>query len=275
VLRACWSLGSASIDNLLDTAPAGLAAQLRETAEKVPGVLAVTQLRAKPAGPDLFLSVSVDIPRTLAVKEIVSIKERVESALRAHAPKADLTITTNPVALDNETAFDQVTLIAQHRGMAIHHLAVQDVAGKLAVSFDLEVDGGTSLLDAHAQATQLESEIRDALGGGVEVESHIEPLPQRMIKGQPVEGDRLAKIVSTLQALARGKALLQDLHNVRVRETDGALYLHYHCRFAAGTRVEMVHEVIDAFEDEIKNAIPGIARVIAHAEPIGAKRHPL
>jgi cation diffusion facilitator family transporter len=273
ILRACWSLGRASINNLLDTAPEGITDHLRLLTENVPGVLKVTQLRAKPAGADLFLSLSVDVARTHAVKEIVAIKDRIETAVKAEYPKADVTITANPVALDNETAFDQVVLIAQHRGMAIHHLAVQDVNGKLAVSFDVEVDGAISLADAHTQATHLESEIRDALGSGTEVESHIEPLPQRVLHGREVSANQRAVIIAKVERLARKYRSLKDLHNVRIRQTDGALYLHYHCRFAANTSVKAVHDVIDALEAQIEAAIPGIARVIAHAEPLGAKRH--
>jgi cation diffusion facilitator family transporter len=275
ILRACWSLGRASINNLLDTAPEGVTERLRALTEAVPGVLNVTQLRAKPAGADLFLSLSVDIARTHAVKEIVAIKERIEKAVKADYPKADVTITANPIALDSETAFDQVMLIAQHRGMAIHHLAVQDVNGKLAVSFDVEVDGAISLVDAHTQATHLESEIRDAFGSGTEVESHIEPLPQRVLQGREVSAKQRAEIIAKVEKLARKHTSLRDLHNIRIRDTDGALYLHYHCRFAAETSVKDVHDVIDALQAEIEAKIPGIARVIAHAEPLGAKRHQL
>ncbi len=275
ILRACWKLGRASVNNLLDTAPEGVTQKLRGLVGDVPGVLDVAQIRAKPVGGQLFLTVGVDVARTHSVQEIVNIRERIQTAVLAAFPKADMTITTNPVALDSETAFEQVRLVAQHRNMAIHHLAVQDVDGKLAVSFDLEVDGATSLLAAHAQATLLEEEIRDALGGGVEVESHIEPLPQRLLHGRELSDAARSQIIASLERLARGYKRMHDLHNIRVRETDGAIYLHYHCRFAPDLSVETVHGVIDALEEEIKATIPGIARVIAHAEPIGGNRHGL
>ena len=179
------------------------------------------------------------------------------------------------MALDNETAFDKIGLIAAHYNASIHHITVQQLQGRMAVSFDLEVDGATQLAAAHDQATKLEDAIRDGLGGDVEVESHIEPQPARMLLGEPATPAETKKIEKYLQQLAKSENSLSDLHNVRVRHADGGLYVHYHCRFKRTETINAVHSAVDRIEIALNTRIKNINRVIAHAEPLGEARHKL
>src|SRR6185437_12255643 len=97
------------------------------------------------------------------------------SAIKKSLPRAEVTVTTEPVALDNETVLDRVMLIARNRALAIHHVTVQKIHSRLSVSLDLEVDGKLSLAAAHEIADKLEDAIAAELGIDVEVETHIEP----------------------------------------------------------------------------------------------------
>jgi divalent metal cation (Fe/Co/Zn/Cd) transporter len=78
-----------------------------------------------------------------------------------------------------------------------------------------------------------------------------------------------------IQSASKKEKILSDVHNVRVRETAGGLFVHYHSRFPQDTPVSKVHDVIDRIEDGLKAANLGILRVIAHAEPIGEMAHDL
>ncbi len=190
-------------------------------------------------------------------------------------PSADITVTANPVALDSETVFQRVMLIASRRNLAIHHLTVQQIRGKLAVSFDLEVEGSMPLGDAHETATHLEDAIRRELGEGVEVESHIEPQPERLLEGENAAPGLVAEVADRLRSQASLYPRLSDIHNVRLRRNDEGLFLHYHCRCAPDETVERIHADVDRIESALREAYPDIRRVIAHAEPLGTPRHPL
>jgi hypothetical protein len=87
-----------------------------------------------------FTSVVVEV-RHLPVDDIAKLKDTLTDKIIARFPSADVTVTVNPVVLDDETVFQRVMLIASRRNLAIHHLTVQEIKGRLAVSFDLEVDG--------------------------------------------------------------------------------------------------------------------------------------
>ena len=195
---AGWRLGKRTLATLLDTAPAGATAELRSLVEHTGGVLHLSSLRLRPAGPTLFTSVVVEVPRTMPVDDIVKLKDTLTDKIIEKFPSADVTVTVNPVTLDDETVFQRVMLIASRRNLAIHHLTVQEIKGRLAVSFDLEVDGLMPLVEAHEHATQLEDAIRSELGPGVEVESHIEPQPERLLSGDDAPAKTADAIIALL-----------------------------------------------------------------------------
>jgi cation diffusion facilitator family transporter len=275
VAKAAWGLGQRTLATLLDAAPAGVTAQLSKIASDVDGVLSVAQLRARPAGPTLFVDMTVNIPRTLHVTKSEEVKTAITSAIRALHPAADISIIANPVALDDETAHDKIMHIASAHKAAIHHVTVQDNEGRLAVSFDYEVDGATTLVAAHDMATSLETAIRDGLGADVEVESHIEPSPPALLHGKPPKPLVARTLERTLQALARRETFISDLHNIRIRATEEGLFVHYHCRFDPHVPVQTVHDTVDRIENALMKKVKGIARVVAHAEPTGHGRHRL
>jgi cation diffusion facilitator family transporter len=268
-------LGRRTLSTLLDTAPEGATAVVRDIVQHVDGVLAIKHLRLRPAGATLFASIVVEVARTMPVDDMVTLRDTVFARVKEKFANADITVTANPVALDNETVFQKVMLIAGRRNLAIHHLTVQHIGQKLAVSFDLEVDGATPLAAAHETATKLENAIRRELGPHVEVESHIEPQPKRLLEGADAPPRERKSIEAALIRLARRETQLADLHNTRVRRNDHGIFVHYHCRFAAQESVEDVHSAVDRIENGLQAKFPSIRRVIAHAEPIGRVRHKL
>jgi cation diffusion facilitator family transporter len=266
-------LGKRTLDTLLDAAPGSATADIRRIVEAEPGVLALERLRIRPAGATLFTGVLVSVPRTMPIDDMIALREKLARDIKAAYPNADVTVTTDPVALDDETIAQRVRLIAHRRDLAIHHLTIQRVGIRTAVSFDLEVDGQMTLLDAHEKATDLEAAIRGELGADVEVESHIEPLPEKILPGEELPEESKEEIEALLHKLAAGKKRISDIHNVRVRRNSEGIFVHYHCRFSPDEAVDKVHEIIDHIEMELQQLKPEVRRVIAHAEPIGYAQH--
>ncbi len=264
---AGWRLGRRTIDTLTDTAPAGVSERVAAIARRVPGIVAVERVRARPAGAVLFVDLGVGVSRALPLERVTAIKDRLTRAIRADMREAEVTITTEPRALDDETVRERVMLIARNRGLAVHHVAVQAIADRLSVSTDLEVDGTLPLLAAHDIASRLEEAIREELGPDVEVETHIEPLPAVVLAGRDADAARVGEISETLAALAAGTAGLGEVHEVRVRETADGEIVNFHCRVDPTLSVSAVHDLVDAVERGLRRRFPSIARVISHAEP--------
>jgi cation diffusion facilitator family transporter len=267
VALAGYRLGQRTLDTLLDAAPAGTAAVIERLADETRGVLDLKRLRVRPAGATLFVDADITVRRTLPFDRVAEIQRRFIAAIRLSYPRADVSVTVHPVALDDETVFEKVNLIAGRSGHPIHHLTVQHVGDNLSVSFDLEVDGSLDFTSAHDIASSLEEAIRDELGEDVEVESHIEPLHTDGLAGEELPPPARQHIEALLKELAQGAGKLADIHDVRARRNEHGLFVTFHCRVAGLETVETVHEAVDALEIALKQQVPEVRRVIAHAEP--------
>jgi divalent metal cation (Fe/Co/Zn/Cd) transporter len=268
VCIAGWNLAKRTVDTLTDVAPPGSAEKITGIAARVPGVVAVEQVRARAVGEQTFIDLTVAVSRTLPLDRVSAIKESIIAALREKISGAQPVITTNPVALNTETVLDRVMVIARNRALAVHHVTVHGLRDKLAVSLDLEVDGKLSLQAAHEMADGLESAIAAELGSDVEVETHIEPLQSQDASGREAPPERVKAVAMALSELAAKGRYIRDVHNVRVRETGEGEIVNFHCRVDPGLSVQSVHENVDALERALKQQSPPIKRVIGHAEPM-------
>jgi cation diffusion facilitator family transporter len=264
---AGWRLGRRTIETLTDTAPAGAAAKLTAVAARVPGVVAIERVRVRQAGGVQFVDLIVGVSRTLALDRVAALKGRIEAAVRVEYPKAELSVTTEPRALDGETVLERVMVIARNRSLAVHHVTVHAIGAKLSVSLDLEVDGALALGVAHDIASELEDAVREEIGPDVEVETHIEPLQPHDQPGIDAPPERVAEVRDALSEIAARCAPVGEVHDVRVRRSDGAEIVNFHCRVDPLLTVAETHERVDDVERALRERFPSIKRVIGHAEP--------
>jgi divalent metal cation (Fe/Co/Zn/Cd) transporter len=263
---AGWRLGRRTIETLTDVAPTGATEQITGIVQRVRGVVAVEGVRVRRVGAKLFVELAVAVSRTLPFDRVSAVEAEIRRAIRTALPEAEVTIATKPRALDDETVMERVMVIARNRALAVHHLTVQHLKNKLAVSLDLEVDGALPLGKAHEIADGLERAIGDEFSGEVEVETHIEPLQSDGISGRDAPDALCASIAATLRELA-GDGPVRDVHDVRVRETPRGLVVNFHCRADPALPVEQVHVAVDALERRLMEKRRDIKRVIGHAEP--------
>jgi cation diffusion facilitator family transporter len=268
VCVAGWRLGRRTINTLTDVAPEGAAKTITAIAASVPGVVAVGQVRARKAGDKIFVEVTVAVSRLLPLDRVATIKDMVAIEIRRRLEGAEPTVSTDAVALNNESVLDRVMAIARNRALAVHHVTVHDIENRLAISLDLEVDGKLSLRAAHDLADGLEKAISDELGASVEIDTHIEPLQPHRAGGREAPPERIKAIEMALAELAADGRTVRDVHNVRVRETDDGEIVNFHCRVDPSLTVQSVHEKVDMLERALRERSPSIKRVIGHAEPM-------
>src|SRR5450432_4103773 len=263
-------LARSTVETLLDQAPEGASEKAAAAIRALPGVVDVERLRMRMVGSTHFIDAIVQVPRTYPIDRVEEIKRKAQEAVAKALDDADLTFTAVPVARNNESVRERIMVIACNSGLAIHHVTVHDLGGKLTVSIDLEVDGEMPLAQAHAIAHDLEHNIRDEFGADVEVDTHIEPLEPELPAGTDAEPGRVAEIAAALSRIAADGAI-HDIHNVRVRDTDAGEIVNFHCRAAPSMSVIKVHENVDAIERALRRAFPTVKRVISHAEPPDAQ----
>jgi len=259
-------LARSTVETLLDRAPEGVSETAASAIRAVQGVVDVERLRVRMVGATYFIDAIVQVPRTYPIDRVEEVKRRATQAVTILLHDADVTITAVPVARNNESVRERVMVIARNSGLAIHHVTVHDLGGRLTVSIDLEVDGDMTLTAAHEIAHDLERSIRDDFGEDVEVDTHIEPLEPELPFGVDADLDRIETIRTALSNFAAGSDI-SDIHNVRVRETAAGEIVNFHCRAASSMSVTKVHENVDEIERALRRAHPTVKRVISHAEP--------
>jgi cation diffusion facilitator family transporter len=274
VCLAGWRLGRRTIQTLTDTAPEGAARELTGIAARVPGVVAVERVRARPAGDKMFVEVTAAVSRTLPFDRVAALKEQVAAAIKTEMPRADVNVLTEPRALDDETVLERVMVISRNRALAVHHVTAHQFEGRLSVSLDLEVKATLTLGAAHDIATGLEDALRDELGPDVEIETHIEPLQPHDVPGRDAPPERIAEIERALETIAAQIGFLGAIHDVRVRQTDEGEIVNFHCQVEPTLSVHDVHERVDELERNLRKQFAAIRRVIGHAEPELARPEP-
>jgi len=262
-------LARSTVETLLDRAPEGASERAAAAIRSVPGVVGIERLRVRMVGSTHFIDAIVQVPRTYPIDRVEEIKRRAQGAVTRALKDADLTFTAVPVARDNESVRERIMVIARNSGLAVHHVTVHDLGGKLTVSIDLEVDGEMALNQAHAIAHELERNIRDEFGEDVEVDTHIEPLEPELPLGSDAAPDRVEAIKAALASYAANSEI-HDIHSVRVRDTEAGEIVNFHCRAAPSMSVIKVHEGVDEIERALRRAFPTVKRVISHAEPPNA-----
>jgi len=241
---AGWRLARRTIDTLTDTAPPGVADRITAAVTRVPSVVEIERLRVRQVG------------------EVV----------RFERSAAEVTVTTEPRALDDETVLERVMVTARNRALAVHHVTVHEIEGRLAISLDLEVDGLLSLGAAHDIASGLEDAIREELGPEVEVDTHIEPLQPYDEPGREAPPERITAVHNALSEIAAKHEFVRAIHDVRVREAEGGEIVNFHCVVDQTLSVANVHDGVDEVERALRLRFPAIKRVLGHAEPAPASK---
>jgi cation diffusion facilitator family transporter len=264
---AGFRLGRRTVDALVDTAPEGLADRLSRAIERAPGVAGVDVIRLRPSGAQIIGEVGISVSRTLPLERVAAIKDEVARRIVAEWPQMAVTLTANPRALDDESLMERVLLIAARLRLAVHHVTVQQIDERKCIGLDMEVDGRMGLGEAHQLATRLEQAIADEIGAEIEVETHIEPMETREIRGRDAGPALVGAIAEALARIASRGGRVRDVHDVRVRDAEGGYFVNFHCRVDPAMTVDETHEAVDALERALRDEFPDVARIIGHAEP--------
>ena len=268
VAHAGYELGRRTIDVLIDAAPLGMVEQVNRIARVYPGVARVERVRVRPAGATAFIEVTVQVSRALALERVHAMCDGLAREIQKAIPEADPFVHAEPIALDSESIIETVQIIARNRALPVHDISVHTIGEARQVSLDLEFDEDMAIGTAHVIATELEDAIRAELGGMVAVDTHLDPRRTRIQSGIPVEANLIARVTTKVLAAAQSLNPPVDIHNVKVQGESDGLYISCHCVFPETMPIRRVHDRTVRLEALIWEHVPGLERVVVHAEPL-------
>lgn len=96
VVGVSLQLGKRTVQGLLDTAPSGLADQIKPAVETIDGVVDCHHIRVRSSGPAVFIDVHVLVDGRQTLEAAHRLTERIEERIREIAPDADVTVHPEP-----------------------------------------------------------------------------------------------------------------------------------------------------------------------------------
>jgi cation diffusion facilitator family transporter len=270
VIRVGWQLGSRTIDVLVDAAPDGVSESITAILQNVPAIARVERVRARLAGSTIVAEALVCVAPGTPIENAAAICDAARRAVSAKHPEVDLTIGADPLPLDQGSIVDTVRHVAARSGYSVHDISVYHThsdADITHVGFDVELDGTTTLADAHQRADELERAVALQLGGDVVVRSHLDPKRADPIDARLLDADREHELIDRIRRAAAREPLCRSTAEASVQGGDDGFSISISCTFDHDLSLNTVHAATWSIEQRIRHAVPEAGRVIVHAEP--------
>jgi len=137
----------------------------------------------------------------------------------------------------------------------LRRLRVREAGGAHFADVVIGVAPGAAVGQGHADADRVEEALRERLPD-LDVVVHVEP-------GRAEGGTR-----ERVLAAALGVSQVREIHNLTVLEVDGRVEVSLHLKLPGDLALERAHEIAEQVEQAILAAVPEVADVRTHLEPI-------
>jgi len=267
VLIISIRLAKQTVDVLLDSsAEKTILNRVQEITLSVPDVAGIETMRARKAGPKMFINMNILIPRVLPLEQAHQKVTEVENLIRAEYPTSDILIHFEPLAGERENIHDKVRMMANEMKVSVHNINASRVGNNIQVYFDLEMDKNLCFKEAHEVATRLEKKIRDSVPEVVKVTAHLEPLNADIEEAEDItrkDGELVKRIIQSAEDI---KAVL-DCHHVQLQRNNQFMVATIHCILKKELSLEKVHEISGHVKYAVLKKNSELYNVIVHCEP--------
>jgi cation diffusion facilitator family transporter len=261
VIAAALRLLRRNVHVLMDRTPIDAEDAARSAIDALDPPVELRRLRVRQSGGSHFADVVIGIAPGAAVGQGHAAADRVEDALRARLPDADVVVHVEPRGAEEdvrERVLAAALSVPEVR--EIHNLTVLEVDGRVEVSLHLKLPGDLSLDRAHDIAEDVERAILSAVSEVEDVRTHLEPLTEATAGQETfVDVDAVVRVVATETG-----APPRELRFVR---TDEGLVAFVTLALGGDASLSAAHSLASAVEERVREAVPGIADVVVHTEP--------
>lgn len=241
-------------------------APIRKVASSVAGVNRVTGVRSRGPQGAIHVDVDVDVDAAMTADRTHAIASEIKQQVTAHIEGIHEVEVHFAPYLDGEPDFGLVSrAVADAMGVSVHEVSPIQASSGIVLDLHLEMPGGLTLEEAHAQATTFEERVQARLPEVVDVVTHLEPASTGE---RTTARDRSAQDIHD-RALACAYELFPDAnwHDVRVVQDGDDYALALHCHLPGEVTLEEAHAIAEQVETRIRSKLPQVTRVTIHTEP--------
>jgi cation diffusion facilitator family transporter len=259
-------LGKRAMDALLDRAPEELVERVRAAIQSVPEVQGAVSLRARTAGPRLFVDAAVSIARAASFEAAHAVVTQVEERVLDVVPEASVVIHAEPRRLPDESLGEAVRLVVRRHADGTHDMLIYEVDGLRGVDLHLELPGDLPLTQAHAVTRRIEADLRQEVPRLGPIHIHVDPVRAVGRSSVEVRID-LAHLTAELEKLAAGVPGILRIYDVTARPTRGGAWVICHALMDGCLSVKAAHDLGRELARRAHATLPGMRRLTVHAEP--------
>ena len=171
---------------------------------------------------------------------------------------ARLMKTNVEVLMDNAPAEAEeaarAAIVALQPQVELRRLRMRQAGGRQFADVVIGVSPGAAVGQGHAAADAVEAAVEGALPG-IDIVVHVEPVED-------------AGLRERAHAAAVGVPRVREVHNLALVDVDGRTELSLHLKLPGDLSLDEAHEVAEQVEAAICAAVPEIAGVQTHLEPL-------
>jgi cation diffusion facilitator family transporter len=260
-------LGKKTIDDLLDTVPADMAARITGAA-KVEGVREVRHVRVRRSGPEIFVDLALVVDRSESLQRSHDIACTAESAIKGEFPRADIVVHVEPAEGNGEDLLVAARRVATAHHAYAHNLLIYEEESHLVLELHLEMDANLPLLAGHEKAGAIEAELRRSNPRLARTVTHIEPAggTRTTTLALPEETAHIREVLAHLPEFAEAGSAPQS---IEIRRYGSEFFLSFRCSMPGTTSVKDAHDFTEKVERTLRRRIPNLGRVMVRTEPSG------
>jgi divalent metal cation (Fe/Co/Zn/Cd) transporter len=267
IVRAAWHILRQTGGVLVDTAPYS-AAQLETWVSEVPAVTQVLRARSRGPADAAHIDIDVQVPPQITADHTAAIAQAIRDKLDSKISGiAEVEVHFAPRSGATDYAL-AARAQADALGLATHEVHVADGPNGKTLEMHVEVPPGETLSAAHDRVSQLEQQVKAALGDVQDVLTHIEPA---QTDAQPVSDPRLLTGCAGIEAQAMAHLLQRfphaDWHDPRTQPVSGGYSFAAHVTLPPQISVEAAHRLAEEAELLLRTRMPQLVRVTLHTEP--------
>jgi cation diffusion facilitator family transporter len=144
--------------------------------------------------------------------------------------------------------------IAEVPDVELRRLRMREAGGRHFADVVIGVAAGAGVGQGHAAADAVEDAVQSAVPRS-DVVVHVEPANEQALRERA-------------HGAALGVAGVREVHNVVVLDVGGALQVSLHIKLPGDLPLDRAHDLAEEVEDAIRAAIPEVADVQTHLEPL-------
>jgi cation diffusion facilitator family transporter len=148
----------------------------------------------------------------------------------------------------------RAAIVAVQPAVELRRLRMRQAGGRQFADVVIGVSPGAAVGQGHAAADAVEAAVEGALPG-VDIVVHVEPVED-------------AGLRERAHAAAVGVPRVREVHNLALVDVDGRTELSLHLKLPGELSLDEAHDVAEQLEAAICAAVPEIAGVQTHLEPL-------